>query len=363
MVDKVGPRKLMVAGWAVVGIGFLLMSRINSLASFYGTFLVAASGMSFGSGVVMNAAIVNWFTKKRSRAMAISFIGPGLCGLLAPLLAALIGWIGWRDTLTVMGITLLVAGVPLSLLFRHRPEQYGYLPDGEIVNPKPELPSTPHTKEERSPVVPGSGFTVKEALATRTFWLLSFAFFFQQMGTSAVTVHIVAYLESVEIPTAIAALMVTGMTLCSLIGRIGFGFIGDFINKKYLIALAFLLQTIGLFLFSLITADRMWLLILFLLTFGPGFGAPIPLRPALQADYFGTKHFGTIMGLMIVVSTVGGLVSPVLAGYIFDVTKSYHLAWQIFTVITLPSIPLILLAGQPKNMDVPSYQAGSKPTN
>jgi len=171
------------------------------------------------------------------------------------------------------------------------------------------------------------------------------------MGTSAVAVHIVAYLESIDVPTSMAALMVTGMTLCSLIGRLGFGFSGDFINKRYLIALAFGLQTIGLFLFSLITADRMWLLILFLLTFGPGFGAPIPLRPALQADYFGTKNFGTIMGLMIVISTIGGLVSPVVAGYIFDVTNSYHFAWQLFTVITLPSIPLILLARPPKIPD------------
>jgi len=345
MVDKVGPRKLMVAGWSVIGLGFLLMSRINSLLSFYGTFLVVAAGMSFGSGVVMNAAIVNWFTRKRSRAMAISFIGPGVCGLLAPLLALLIGWIGWRDTLTAMGIALLIIGVPLSLLFRHRPEQYGYLPDGEIAKPIPATMS--RVKEDQNSGALSMGFTAREALRTRAFWMLSLAFFFQQMGTSAVTVHIVAYLESVNIPTSIAAFMVTGMTLCSLIGRIGFGFIGDFINKRYLIALSFMLQTIGLFLFSLITADRMWLLILFLLTFGPGFGAPIPLRPALQADYFGTKNFGTIMGLMIVISTIGGLISPVLAGHIFDITSSYHLAWQIFTVVTLPSIPLILLARPP----------------
>jgi len=184
MVDKVGPRKLMIAGWSLIGLGFLLMSHINSLAFFYITFLVIATGMSFGSGVVMNAAIVNWFTKKRSRAMAISFIGPGVCGFIAPLLAFLIGWIGWRDTLTVMGITLLATGVPLSLLFRHRPEQYGYLPDGEIAEPMPAitgetLPSMSHTKEEQNSGSPAIGFTVKEALVTRTFWLLSFAFFFQ----------------------------------------------------------------------------------------------------------------------------------------------------------------------------------------
>lgn len=361
LVDKVGPRKLMVAGWAVVGLGFLLMSRINSLTMFYIAFIVTATGMSFGSGVVMNTSIATWFTKKRSRAMAISFIGPGVCGLVAPLLAYFIGWIGWRDTLVVMGITLLITGIPLSLLFRHKPEQYGYLPDGETLIDVPgttrELsPSKTQETKGHNSVNQAVGFTVKEALRTRAFWMLSMAFFFQQMGASAVTVHIVAYLESVNVPTSIAAVAVTGMTLCSLIGRVGFGFLGDFTNKRYLIALSLGLQTIGLFLFSIITVDKMWLLILFLLTFGPGFGGPIPLRPALQADFFGTKSYGTIMGLMAVISTIGGLASPVFAGWIFDITGSYHIAWQIFTVIILPAIPLVLLTRPPKLPGSSVYQ-------
>lgn len=353
LVDKLGPRKLMVAGWIVIGVGFLLMSRINSLATFYITFIIVATGTSFGSGVVMNTAIANWFTKKRSRAMAISFIGPGVCGLIAPLLAYFIGWIGWRDTLVVMGITLLVTGIPLSLLFRHKPDQYGYLPDGEVLIEAPATagglsPSTTQETVTHNSAHQAIGFTVKEALRTRAFWMLSMAFFFQQMGASAVTVHIVAYLESVNVPTSIAALAVTGMTLCSLIGRVGFGILGDFTNKRYLIALSLGLQAIGLFLFSIINADKVWLLLLFLLTFGPGFGGPIPLRPALQADFFGTKSYGTIMGLMAVISTIGGLASPVFAGWIFDITGSYHIAWQIFTVIILPAIPLVLLTRPPK---------------
>jgi MFS family permease len=353
LVDKVGPRKLMVVGWSIIGLGFLAMSRINSLPTFYNTFLIIAIGMSFGSGVVMNTAIANWFTKKRSRAMAISYIGPGVCGLLAPLLALFIGWVGWRDTLTIIGIALLVMGIPLSLLFRHKPEQYGYIPDGEITTPIPKTAGESNLLKSSEIMKPdpsfgSAGFTVKEALRTQTFWLLSLTFFFQQMGASAVTVHIVAYLESIRVSTSIAASMVTGMTLCSLIGRVGFGFIGDFINKRYLIALSLGLQAIGLFIFSIISTDRMWLLIIFLLTFGPGFGGLIPLKLSIQADYFGTKKYGTIMGLMTVISTVGGLASPVFAGWIYDITGSYQLAWQLFTLITLPAIPLILMTRSPQ---------------
>jgi MFS family permease len=353
LVDRVGPRKLMLAGWAVVGLGFVLMSQINSLWAFYGTFVVMAVGMSFASGLVSNTAIAHWFTRKRSRALTITFMGPGLCGVLVPLLASLIGQFGWRETLTFAGIVLWVIGLPLSLVMRHKPSQYGYLPDGESKETIYEPTTTSNGRPSGQTIEASSGastvsFTTKGALKTPAFWLLSFAFFFQQVGTSALMVHIVPYLENVKVPTTIAATAVTGMTLASLIGRVSFGLLGDFTNKRYLIAAALGLQTVGLFIFSTISADKIWLLILFLLTFGPGYGGPIPLRPALQADYFGTKSFGTIMGLTAVISMAGGLVSPVVAGWIFDVTGSYRLAWQIFTLITVPAIPLMVLAPPPK---------------
>lgn len=342
LVDKLGPRKLMLGGWTITGLGFLLMSRIDSPWEFYGTFLVIATGMSFASGLVSNTAIANWFTRKRSRALAVTFIGPGASGLLAPLLAFAILQVGWREVLAYVGIALWVIGIPLSLLMRHKPSQYGYLPDGDST-----------ASLDKSAAKAGSGataaeFSAREALKTRAFWMLAFVSFFQQVGTSAVMVHIVPYLESVGVPTTIAALSVTGMTVFSLIGRLGFGLLGDFTNKRYLIATALALQTIGLFIFSLIGVDRMWLLLVFLLTFGPGYGGPIPVRPALQADYFGTRSFGTIMGLIAVVAMLGGLASPVLAGWMFDTLGSYHLAWQLFALATLPAIPLMLLAKPPK---------------
>jgi MFS family permease len=161
-------------------------------------------------------------------------------------------------------------------------------------------------------------------------------------------VHIVPYLESEEVTTAIAAAAVTGMTLCSLIGRLGFGLLGDFITKRYLIAVALSLQAVGLFLFALIGVETTWLIVPFLLIYAPGYGGPIPLKSAMQADYFGIRSFGTILGLMSVVSHTAGIISPILAGWIFDVTGSYDLAWQLFALATLPAIPLMLLAKPPK---------------
>ena len=87
LVDRVGPRRLMIFGWLAIGLGFYFMSRINSLWEFFGSFMIIAIGFSFGSSVVVNTAVAHWFTRKRSRAMTLVYVGMGACGILAPLLA------------------------------------------------------------------------------------------------------------------------------------------------------------------------------------------------------------------------------------------------------------------------------------
>ncbi|MBI2848409.1 MAG: MFS transporter [Chloroflexi bacterium] len=347
LVDRFGPRRLMFIGWILVGGGFLLMSRIDSLWAFYSAFLVIATGFSLSAGIATNAAIANWFNRKRARALTVTYLGPGLGGILVPLLAFSIRQIGWRETLAYVGIALLVICLPLTLLVRHKPEQYGLMPDGDA-SPSSKAPAGTPSNPSSHQGEMGNGFTAREALSTRAFWLLAAVNFFQQTGQSSVMVHIVPYLESVNIPTTTAALAVTGMTFASLIGRLVFGLTGDFANKRYLLSITLFLQTIGLFIFSLAGADKVWLIVAFLLTFGPGYGGAIPVRPALIADYFGMKNYGAIFGLMSVFGMVGGLASPTLAGWIFDATGSYQTAWRLFAVVTIPSIPLMLMATQPK---------------
>lgn len=353
LVDKMGPRKLMLGGWSVVGLGFWLMSRINSLWEFYGSFLLIATGMSFAVFIVIFATIANWFDKKRSRAITLVVAGFGISGMLVPLVALAVGNFGWRETLIIMAITAWLIGIPLSLLMRHKPTQYGYLPDGETPETASEAKTVTNLRSAGDTVNREQGsstsdYTVKAALKTRAFWLLSIAFLFQFIAVSAVMVHIVPYLESVEIPTTIAATTVTGITICSLIGRLGFGLIGDFANKRYLITTGLVLQTIGIFILTFVHMDSIWLIVPFLLTYAPGFGATIPLRFALQADYFGTENLGAIMGAMALVGMVGGLASPIVAGWIFDFTGSYNLAWQLFALISIPAIPMMLLAKPPR---------------
>ena len=352
LVDRVGPRKLMLGGWGAVGLGFLMMSRVNSLWSFYGSFLLIAVGMSFAAFIVIFAPIANWFEKKRSRAMTLVATGFGASGMLVPLVAYAVGELGWRETLVIVAVVAWVIGIPLSLVMRHKPEQYGYLPDGVVLADKGG--SAKPDNSESIGETPGgdsdpiaTGLTLRASVRTKAFWLLAAVFFFQFIGASAVMVHLVPYLESVEVSSTLAATVVTGVTVSSLIGRLGFGLVGDFANKRYLITIGITLQTIGVFILSFVTKDRIWLIVPYLLTYAPGFGATVPLRLALIADYFGSRNYGTIMGIMTLISMAGGLASPIIAGWIFDTTGSYQLAWQLFALITIPAIPLKLLSKAP----------------
>jgi MFS family permease len=345
LVDRVGPRKLMIFGWLMIGLGFFSMSRIDSLWAFYVTFLIIATGMSFGEYLVINTTIAHWFTRLRSRALTVVFVGFGTCGVIAPFLALSINKFGWRHSLAMIGIAMWLIGVPLSMFMRHKPRHYGLLPDGDT---EEAIRETRDSDTSLSSTAPSMEFTAKEAVWTRSFWLLAVAYLFQHIIFGSVFVHVVPYLESVSFPSTTAATVVTGITLLSLIGRIGFGVLGDFFPKRYLIAAAIVMQVVGVYIFSFIEFERSWLVILFLLVFAPGYGGPMPLRPGLQADYFGTRSYGTIMGLMSVVSMPAGLVSPVFAGWVFDVTGSYRLAWQIISLMTLPAVILMLLATPPK---------------
>ena len=356
LADKINPRKLLLIGWVVAGLGFLLMSRINSLWAFYASFLIIAVGFSFGAWIVLTTVVAKWFNKKRSRAFTLLGVGYGLSGVLAPLMQLSVNNFGWRTSLVIIGAVIWAIGLPLCFVIRDRPSRYGYLPDGGTATVLPLHEETPDSLPEpvqatraRDPSTTGLDLTVKTALRTRTFWLLSLTFLFQHMALSALLVHIVPYLESEGFSSEIAAIVVTGLTLATLIGRLGFGFIGDVKNKKHLMAIALLLQAIGIFIFSYVGVVGIWFVIFSILVYSTGFGGTIPLMPAIQADYFGTKNFGAIMGFMSLASLVGSLISPVLAGWFFDSTGSYHSIWQLLALTTMPAIPLVLAAKPPKS--------------
>ena len=344
LTDKFGPRRLILTGAVLAGTGFLLLSRINSLWSFYAIFIFLSIGASLMFPLPGWTAVTNWFSRKRGTAMGILVAAIGVSGILIPLVTWLIAQHGWRATFIIAGIGMWVIGIPLSLVVRHRPEQYGYLPDGEErLRKKNETEG-----RQRQPQLDGegSGFGVRQATKTRAFWMLALATTGSNAAVFAVAVHVMPCLISVQMPREVASSIAASLVVSSVAGRIGFGWLGDRIDKRYLLASALLLQTLGLTIFAY-TRSVMYA-IGFLALFGPGFGGVITLRLAIQGAYFGRKAFGSILGVTHGIQIVGTILSPVFAGWIYDVRGSYQLAWLALAIIAFISIPLVLTLKPPK---------------
>jgi len=349
MVDRMGPRKLLFAGVITVGLGYLWISRINTLWEFYGAVIVIALGMAACGGLVGQVAIANWFERKRGRAMAFLTVGAGASGIMVTVLAWLISLYGWRSALVILAVVTWAVGIPAAMLVRRRPEDYGLAPDGE---PAPAVApvAAPAAADGPPPPPVAEGMTVREALRSRAFWFLSLAFAFSWFGTTAIVVHQIPALTATGFSAESAALAVTLTILISLSGRLGFGWLADFRDKRLVLAGAFALQTLGMLLFAAVHV--WWHLIPFLLLYAPGYGGNISVRPALQAEYFGRRALGSIMGLTFFITSLGNVLGPVFVGWMYDVMDSYRLAFVITAVVSLAAIPLVLSMPRPQARDV-----------
>ncbi|MFC1973876.1 MFS transporter [Chloroflexota bacterium] len=135
IADKIGPRKVTFIGVFVTGLGVILLSRVDSLVMFYLAFIMISIGLSGCAGHVQMIAVANWFRKNAGKAIGLLSMGIGAGGLLVPMVIWLIAQYNWQTTLVILGVGMWIVCLPLSLVVRHKPEQYGYLPDGEMFYP------------------------------------------------------------------------------------------------------------------------------------------------------------------------------------------------------------------------------------
>ena len=318
LADRFESRKLILWGTILVGLGLILLSLTQSLAMFYGSFLIIAFGAGGCASVVTMTLVANWFHRKVGVALGVMMSGVGVGGLMLPLIVRLIDVSGWRTIFIVLGLGMWILGIPLSFVIRNRPEQYGYLPDGEETgNPLPEI-------EIRNK---GLEIGLRQALRMRSFWYLNSIELIRMMTVMAVITHVMPYLSSLGIPRSTGGLIAGAIPLFSIIGRFGFGWLGDVIDKRYALALSFCLMSLGLLVFCCVQV--IWVACVFLLLFSPGYGGGMVLRGAILREYFGRDSFGKILGITMGCAATGGIIGPTLAGWVFDTLGSYNLVWLV----------------------------------
>ncbi|MDD5723794.1 MAG: MFS transporter [Syntrophales bacterium] len=334
LVDRFGSRRLLLAGTITVGIGLILMSYTQSLVMFY----VAMGFIAFGAGgctsVVTMTAVARWFQKNIGKALGIMSAGFGASGLMLPLIVWLVDVYGWRTALIVLGLGMWLIGIPLALIVRDSPEQYGYLPDGAS--------SDGPTIRDDSQAMDFS-ITIWEVLKDRSLLCLNLAEAIRFMVLASVVMHIMPHLSTMGIPRSTAGIIVAAVPLVSIIGRFALGWLGDVFDKRYITSLSFCLMSIGVFALTFVHTKPG--LALFLLSFPAGFGGISVLRGTILREYYDARAFGTMMGVMMGYAALGGIIGPTLTGWVYDTFGNYQFVWLGFSNLLLLAIVLILKIG------------------
>ncbi|MFH1652103.1 MAG: MFS transporter [Chloroflexota bacterium] len=336
LADRWGPRRLLGIGAFITAAGLAVIAATHSLTTFYSGFALVAIGTSACTQTVMMTAIANWFRRNVGLASGIAMCGFGFSGFLIPLIVRLIQVYDWRTTMNLLALGMVLLVVPLAGFLRHKPEQYGQLPDGLPV-PLSHLPAEGQLPAESEP-------TVREAVGSRTFWTITLTVIYTMMTMHAVTTHVMPYLSSMGFSRYISGLAATAIPLTSIVGRLGLGGLGDRYDKRLVMAAGLALVGGSLLLFTYTTPASLWLLVIFLVINGIGNGGTLVLRPSLCREFFGRKHFGGILGLIIGIGHLGSLIGPTAAGWAYDNWGGYQTIWLVFAgLAVIPTIATLLI--------------------
>ena len=326
MTDKYGPRAILRLGAVIMAVGLYLFSTIDTVLGFYLTYLLIAMGSSLSGFLTITVAIVHWFERKRSRALAITSMGFAIGGVLAFGVGMVINAVGWRRTAQLAAVLVLLVILPLSHRFVRKPSDVGQHPDG--IDPAAEPEPVTGRSRKTQPVYTAVHFTAREAMRTRSFWFISLGHASALLVVGASMAHLAVFLEDESSlgPTYIAV-VIGSLPAMMGVGQLLGGYLGDVYSKRLLLSVAMLGHGAGLFVLALSTGPvTIWL---FVLLHGLAWGVRGPLQQALRADYFGATDFGKIMGFSALVIMMGMVIGPIAAGFIADQTGSFRLGFII----------------------------------
>ncbi len=325
LTDKYGPRMVMTVCGLLLGSGFILMSQINDvfrLYLFYGIFVGA--GMS-GSFIPLMSTVARWFFKRRGLMTGIVAAGSGIGALIGPPVASrLIPIYGWRMSYAILGgITLLMVVLSAQLIKRD-PKQVGQVPYGE------------NQIASRGRDLIAEGFSLREAIRVPQFWIFSTTGFCYGYCVFAIMVHITPYAIESGISAVRAANILATIGSFGILGKLLIGRAGDIVGNRRTLILGFILMSVALI--CLAQAKMPWMLFLVSGIFGFAFGSLAVSHSPLLAELVGLRSHGLIFGVFGISVGCGGAMGPLLTGYLFDVTKSYQMAFLLCAVISLIGI-------------------------
>jgi len=347
LIDRYGSGVLLSASSAVVGLCAIGLSLTSPIWSFYALYVPGRAVFSSPLELGTSTAVSNWFIRRRPMGLAYMGVIQGIGLTIFPVIAQVLidGW-GWRTAWLAVGIFTLSTGIiPMLLLMARRPEDMGLEAD-----PEKDHRTVPTSNVAAAGAPPSasnteSNYTVRQALATRAFWLLAIFSVFGFVVQAGISLHQVPHYIGQGVPTHLAALTASTFAFGQVPGGVFWSFWARRVPLRVLLSVAAATMSVGAigtgFSSSLSTGIPMGFLL------GVGVGGIHLLLRLTWADYYGRLHLGSIRGLTLPAQIGGQAIGPIIAGFMYDSTGGYETPFTAFGIIVAFAAVMVLTATPP----------------
>ena len=331
LVDRFGPRRLMFAGILMAGVALIGLGRMTALWMFYLFYLLNALGYVCGGPLPNQVLLSRWFEAARGRAMGFAYLGIGVGGALVPLVSAsLVAAFGWRIALQVLGLLIIVLALPFAYAVRESPGVEDARLKGSRSDERAPARSDDHVVARR--LQPGG--SIVAILRTQVFYLLALGSMCSIAAVGGANQHLKLYLSLDRgYSQGEAARIISLVLAISIAGRLLMGWLADRMAKKHVMLLIYLLVAVSIPLLFLATSGTA--MYAFAVVFGLGLGGEYLIIPLIAAELFGVSVLGRLLGVVLTADGVAEAVSPMLVGYLRDVSGSYRIGFFWLIVVAL----------------------------
>jgi MFS family permease len=315
IIDKYGPRRMMLAGVLMAGGALIGLGFMSSLWMFYFFYFFNALGYVFGGPLPAQVLISRWFDKNRGKAMGIAYLGIGTGGVIVPFISVfLVQKFGWQTALSSLGVLMILIAFPLAWFIKE--------------------PSVSGKLENKEPMIP-----TKAILKNPNFYILALGSMCSIAAVGGTNQHLKLYLRELNFSQEQARNVVSLVLFSSLAGRLLIGWLADIFSRKYVMVLTYMIVASAIpFLLLPEFTGRIYI---FAVIFGIGLGGDYMIIPLLAGDLFGVKALGRVMGIVLVADGMAEASSPMMVGAMTDSTGNYVMGFSILIAIALAGAVIV----------------------
>jgi MFS family permease len=319
IVDRFGPRRLMMTGIVVAGGALVGLAHMSALWMFYLFYICNAIGYVCGGPLPNQVLLSRWFDKARGKAMGFAYVGIGVGGwLVLKLSPQLVSAFSWRGALQVLGIAIIVLALPMAYFVRD----------------EPDTGSSKHARPERSGLQASGVAPLGGVFRDSAFYLLAIGSMCSIAAVGGANQHLKLYLSlDLKYSQDVAATITSTVLFCSIFGRLLMGWLADRIPKKVVMILIYVLVAGSIPL--LLAGGSMPALYAFSVVFGLGLGGEYMIIPLMAAELFGVRVLGRLLGVILTADGVAEATSPMLIGYLRDQSTTYQTGFLLLIAIAL----------------------------